>query len=308
MISRRRLFSIGTTEVNLHLATGLFVLYAVLLGHGGWLLAGMASILLHECAHGAAAALLGCPPASIELTPLGALMRLEDEAALPPVKRLLILLAGPAATMLLCWVALTLTRRGVLDRYAGQLLFMANLSILLVNLLPALPLDGGRVLALLLSLFLTGNSVRRVMRWLGMALGVGCVLLNIVLCWTAGGVNLSLTCAGCFLMYAAATGTATAALSELRGLMERKLRLERRGRLRCRVVAVMEPLSLRSAVGALAPSQYTLFLVVQPGTMRCLGYATEEQVISRYMNSPGETCAALSLCRENGQKEARYAD
>ena len=308
MICRRRLFSVGGTEVSLHLATGLFVLYAVLLGYGKWLLVGMASVLLHECAHGAAAALLGCPPASIELTPLGALMRLEDEASLPPVKRLLILLAGPVETLLLCWIALTLTRMGVLDRYAGQLLFMANVSILLVNLLPALPLDGGRVLALLLSLFLTGNRVRCVMRWLGMALGVGCVVWNIVLCWTAGGANLSLTCAGCFLLYAASTGTATAALSELRGFMERKLRLERRGRLRCRVVAVMEPLSLRNAVSALDPSQYTLFLVVQPGTMRCLGYATEEQVISSYMNTPGETCAILSLHSGHGQKETRYAD
>ena len=48
MIGRRRLFSIGCTEISLHLATVLFVLYAVLLGHGVWLMAGMVSILLHE--------------------------------------------------------------------------------------------------------------------------------------------------------------------------------------------------------------------------------------------------------------------
>lgn len=308
MIGRRRLFSIGCTEISLHLATVLFVLYAVLLGHGVWLMAGMVSILLHECAHGATATLMGYPPASIELTPLGALMRLEDEAALPPIKRLLILLAGPAATLLLCWSALVLTRCGTLDRYTGQLIFMANVSILLVNLLPALPLDGGRVLALLLSLCLSGDTVRRVMRWLGTVLGGGCIVLNIVLCWTAGGGNLSLTCAGCFLMYAASTGTATAALSELRSFMARRLRLEKSGRLRCRVVAVMEPLPLRSAVSSLAPSQYTLFLVIQPGTMHCLGYATEEQVISRYLSSPGETCATLALHLAHGQKEAKYTD
>ena len=308
MIGRRRLFSFGGTEISLHLATVLFVLYAVLLGHGAWLMAGMVSVLLHECAHSAMAALLGYPPASIELTPLGALMRLEDEAALPPVKRLMILLTGPAATLLLCWSALVLTRCGMLDRNAGQLIFMANASILLVNLLPALPLDGGRVLALLLSWCLSGDTVRRVMRWLGTLLGAGCIVLNIALCWTEGGGNLSLTCAGCFLMYAASAGTATAALSELRSFMERKLRLEKRGRLRCRVVAVMEPLPLRAAVSVLAPTQYTLFLVIQPGTMRCLGYATEEQVISRYLNSPGETCAELALHSAYGQKEAGCAD
>ena len=200
---RCRLLSIGRTEIRLNPATVLFALYAALLGQGGWLLAGTASVMLHEGAHGAAAALLGCPPAAIEVTPLGALMRLEDEAALPPGKRAVMLLAGPAATLLLCWAALVLTRIGVLDRHTGRLIFMANLSILLITLLPALPLDGGRLLALLLSLRFRGDTVRRILRIIGVILGAGCVAGNILLTWTLGGWNLSLACAGCVLLYAA---------------------------------------------------------------------------------------------------------
>lgn len=308
MIRRHRLFAIGSTDIFLHPAAVLFALYVALTGHGGWLLAGMLSVLLHECAHGFAAALLGCTPTSIEITPLGALMRLEDEAALPPGRRLAMLLAGPAASLLLCWTALLLTRCGIIGRHAGQLLFMTNLSILLVNLLPALPLDGGRVLALLLSLCLSADSVRRAMRSLGMIFGCACIALNLLLTWKMGGWNLSLACAGCFLMYAACTGTTTAALAELRAFMDRKLRLEQRGCMGCRVVAVTESLTLRGAVGALAPSLYTLFLLIQPGTMRCLGYVTEERVISCYLLTPGGTCAALKHCASHGQNEARYAD
>lgn len=308
MIRRHRLFAIGSTDIFLHPAAVLFALYAAMTGHGGWLLAGMFSVFLHECAHGFAAALLGCTPKSIEITPLGALMRLEDEAALPPGRRLAMLLAGPAASLLLCWTALLLTRCGIIGRHAGQLLFMTNLSILLINLLPALPLDGGRVLALFLSLFLSADSVRRAMRSLGVVLGCVCIALNLLLTWEMGGWNLSLACAGCFLMYAACTGTTTAALAELRAFMDRKLRLEQRGCMGCRVVAVTETLTLRGAVGALAPSFYTLFLLIQPGTMRCLGYVTEERVISCYLLTPGETCAALKHCASHGQNEARYAD
>lgn len=305
---RCRLLSIGRTEIRLNPATVLFALYAALLGQGGWLLAGTASVMLHEGAHGAAAALLGCPPAAIEVTPLGALMRLEDEAALPPGKRAVMLLAGPAATLLLCWAALVLTRIGVLDRHTGRLIFMANLSILLINLLPALPLDGGRLLALLLSLRFRGDTVRCILRIIGVILGAGCVAGNILLTWTLGGWNLSLACAGCVLLYAAYAGTVTAALEELRGFMARKLRLERRGQLRCRAVAVTGGLSLRAAVTALAPSDYTLFLLIQPGTMAFLGCATEDQVIARYMNHPGGTCAELVSLGANGRKKARYAD
>ena len=73
---RRRMLTLGSTEVYLHLATALFAAYVLLAGAWRTALAGFLSILLHEGAHALTATLLGQPPQEIELSPMGAVMRL----------------------------------------------------------------------------------------------------------------------------------------------------------------------------------------------------------------------------------------
>lgn len=133
---RRRILNVGGTEIWLHLATLLFAAYMIALGRVQLLAVGFASILLHEGAHAAVSAALGNPPRDVEITPLGALMRLEDEDALPPLKRFAVLLAGPAVTLVLAFGAIWLTRAGTLSMDLGRLVFSSNLAILLINLRP----------------------------------------------------------------------------------------------------------------------------------------------------------------------------
>lgn len=290
---KRKLFNVGQTAITLHLATLLFGAYMALIGQGKLLGCGLLSITLHECAHAAAAGAFGCAPVEMEITPLGCLMRLEDENRLPPLRRLLMLLCGPACSALLALLSAWLTARGALDWETGRTLFCCNASILLVNLLPALPLDGGRMTALLLGLRLSGATVSRVMRALGTFFGALLVAANVAVCCMAGGWNLSLGCAGAFLLYAAHHGTATAAMEELKRLMDRKILLEKRGCLPIRDLAVLTTLPLRAAVASLRSGRYTRLLLLSPGTLKTMGRASEEQLITAYLSAPGETCQIL---------------
>ena len=129
-----RILSLGVTEISLHPMLLLYMLYAFLTGHGLYMLIALLSILLHECAHAVVATLFGRQPRSIELSPLGAVMKLEDENALTPVKRGIMLLAGPAITLTLCLTAIILTSQRLLSVSCGRMLFLSNLAILLLNL------------------------------------------------------------------------------------------------------------------------------------------------------------------------------
>ena len=290
---RWRLVRLGETTVWLHPAALLMALYMIAAGHGGLLLVGFGSILLHECAHALVSVCFGKPPEDIEITPLGALMRLEDDEALPVARRMAVLLAGPLMTLLLCYGTLYLTRAGWLPWATGRLLFLCNAAMLFMNLLPALPLDGGRVLALILSGLLRQETVRAVMRCVGTALGLGCVLLNLWLSWASGGWNLSLAAAGCFLMYSAARSTTNSAMEELRSFMDRKSRLDIQGVMSCRWVTVTGDATTRQAVRCLHPRRHTMFCVTGPGTAEQRGFLSEQAVIAAYLDDPSRAVGEL---------------
>jgi Zn-dependent protease len=107
----------------------------------------VASLAIHEGAHLIAARLLGVPMPAVNLHPIGALTRRVREAA-GPVRTLIIAAAGPVANLIVLWL-LGLVVSDVARSTADVILAYAawaNLLLALVNLLPCLPLDGGRML------------------------------------------------------------------------------------------------------------------------------------------------------------------
>lgn len=105
------------------------------------------SVLLHEVSHAVAAKSFGMTVHSIELHFLGGVTAMEQEATTAR-REAVIAAVGPLTSIAvggLCWVAAPFAPEGLLQ-FTLQALAGANLVIGLLNLLPGLPLDGGRVL------------------------------------------------------------------------------------------------------------------------------------------------------------------
>ena len=219
------------------------------------------------------------------------MMRLEDEERLPLTARISVILAGPLMTLILCALSLRLTQNGVIPREAGRLIFLSNAGILLVNLLPALPLDGGRLLSAVLLRLLRRETCWRVMRIIGTAAGALLVVGSVVGAVRRWQGSWSLAAAGCFLLYSAVSATTSAALTELRALMDRKIRMETRGKLPIQPMAMLSTRTLHHAVRALHPTRMTQLYIIEPGTMRLLGVLMEQQLIAAYLSAPQRTLA-----------------
>ena len=106
------------------------------------------SVLVHELSHSVVALGFGLPVRRILLYPLGGFSEIEREPQ-TPAREFLVSAAGPALSLLLAAGGYGLThvvRAGTIGGTLVSQLMWANLIVGVFNLLPGLPLDGGRML------------------------------------------------------------------------------------------------------------------------------------------------------------------
>jgi Zn-dependent protease len=105
-----------------------------------------ASVLVHELSHCAVARAFKLSVRRVLLYPLGGFSEIEQEPP-TPAQEFLVSVAGPAISIVLAGIAAVLTKLvpdGIANLLIDQL-FRANLLVGIFNLLPGLPLDGGRI-------------------------------------------------------------------------------------------------------------------------------------------------------------------
>lgn len=161
-----RLFGV---PVRFHFTFVLLVAFLAAVGLEGpsgadaaiYVLALFACVLFHELGHALVARRYGIKTLEIVLFPIGGVARLERSPK--PNEELWIALAGPAVNIVIAGVLIgievsttgLLNWQEVFSRKSGELLGQVaggNLVLALFNLLPAFPMDGGRVLRALLAL------------------------------------------------------------------------------------------------------------------------------------------------------------
>jgi Zn-dependent protease len=157
-------------------------------GELAFVLGVFACVVLHELGHAAMAKRFGVKTREIVLYPIGGVARLERIPG--GVAELLIALAGPAVNVVLAAAgagALALVGRplpsGLAFPWDGAglvpKLVWANAMLVLFNLIPAFPMDGGRVLRGLLSIGLGQDRATRVAAIVGQLFAALFVLMGL---------------------------------------------------------------------------------------------------------------------------------
>lgn len=110
-----------------------------------------AIVLWHESFHVVMAKVYRLQITDIELLPCGGVTRLDALLQLNPQVEWLVAMAGPLSNSLLVFLAYGLVPYFNIDPKWFDFFVQANIGMAVFNLIPALPLDGGRVLRSLLA-------------------------------------------------------------------------------------------------------------------------------------------------------------
>lgn len=257
-----------------------------LLGMGLEVLMIVASVLLHEIAHTIMGKVLGIKVAEIELLPFGGQAKLEDFTGLDPGKELYVALAGPLISISLAFSLYFLDLAGKYDLV--PYLIKINLLLGFFNLLPALPLDGGRILRSLLSPMKGFRQATYISATLGKLIatviaGYGSYLIYI---GNYSGVNFVLI--GILLFWAAHREKNLLMFAFMRYLVNKTGELKTKGFLPGEQVVSKKDTLIKDILNTSRPLSYMLVFVVDDNN-NVISIKTEAELIETLLEKGPRT-------------------
>ena len=190
-------------------------------------------VVLHEFGHVLAARRYGVHTPDVVLLPIGGVARMAQMPETPR-QEIVVALAGPAVNVVIAAVLLVgmggfptgmQTWQPTLGALAAQL-FYANLLLVAFNMIPAFPMDGGRVVRALLAMWKGHVVATRIAARLGQALAVVFGLVGLAV------GNLILALVGAFIFFAAAAELRAAGVMQAaRGMRNSDAMIDRFARL-----------------------------------------------------------------------------
>jgi Zn-dependent protease len=205
-----RIVTVGGIEIRVHVSFAILIaLFALasrapdgppFLDSMAWVAALFACVVVHELSHSVVARRHGVMVREIDLLPIGGVSRLESDPTDPAVE-LKIAAAGPAASVAVALVLFVLAALAGTDLWppaisVGSLLprlAWVNLLLAGFNLLPAFPLDGGRIFRAALGLRMDRTAATHLAAHLGRWLAIGMIAVGI-------GFNVWLMVIGIFVL------------------------------------------------------------------------------------------------------------
>jgi Zn-dependent protease len=184
--------------IRLHFTFVLLLIFLIVIGLGSnqspgnytlFVLALIASVLLHELGHAFISARYGIRTLEIVMFPIGGVARLERPAK--PREEFWIAITGPVVNLLIASaiIAILFTQNKAINLFAleqpvdsnlADRIALCNLILAGFNLLPAFPMDGGRMLRAILSRFKSEYEATRIATWSGRMLAISMGLYGFI--------------------------------------------------------------------------------------------------------------------------------
>ncbi len=234
-------------------------------------------VMIHEMFHLMTAHILKVKVEGISIMPFGITMRLKDDYIRRPEYEIIIAFAGPFSNLLMIFIALIVKAYCLWDTDNMTFFIFSNTAIGLINLIPALPLDGGRILKAVLTLhwgfartFTIMEKVTKIM--IGLLGGWGIYILYMT------GFNFSVLLISCFLIFNLTGERRRNHLVMMKEIVYCKQKLLETGICTAKTLVVLHHIPARRLLRYLSYHHF-LVITVMNDTMSVMGILTEVEMI-----------------------------
>ena len=190
-----RIATVAGIPIRLHFTFLLFLLWIGLARRSAgsglsvvFVVTIFACVVLHELGHSLVAMRYGIPVSSITLYPIGGVASIEKRPK--PKQELWIAVAGPAVNVVIAAAAVDragpahrpavvadLTQHGASGRIFAERVMLTNVILVVFNLIPAFPMDGGRVLRAVLAMNMPPVRATQIASGIGQFIAIAAGLL-----------------------------------------------------------------------------------------------------------------------------------
>lgn len=268
--------NIGETEVRINITSVIMPVFMLIAGLMEEYAAAFLSMLAHELSHLAAASICGAKAGIINISVLGFSAVIRDGNC-SRKEQILIYSSGPVFNLLVFAAAALADHLIRGDQKVLRLLSASNLFLALFNLLPVLPLDGGRLILGLLAEDMGIMAAGRLLRKLAWFISVPAGLLGIYQ-FCISSFNISLMVTALYIMIISMTGRLESALMNIRQLVYRKSRLMKKGMYPARDIVVLKRAKLSESLKSMDFDRFHIIYVLDDN-LRIIGLFTENEII-----------------------------
>ena len=252
-----------------------YIILLIILGFKGELVIAFAFVFLHELMHYLIARILGFSGFDIEILPIGAVLKVKDLDEASAMEDLMISLAGPIFNLLIAVIFYILFMAYSIPYL--QLIYKTNLALGIFNLIPAFPLDGGRVFRDILSIRTIYRKANEISIRVSMVIGSIFMFIYFVSV-SANKSNFNLGLISIFILISSVKEKERIVYLIMGYIIKKKYRFIKRGYVENRSISVFCEKNLLSVLGIIDKNKYNLFTILDEN-MSVLETLYEEEII-----------------------------
>ncbi|WP_246320323.1 M50 family metallopeptidase [Paenibacillus qinlingensis] len=254
-------------------------------------------VLIHELGHLTAAKGFGWRVQEVQLLPFGGVLIVDELGSTSTREELIVAIAGPLQHVWMIGLALILKSLDIGSGNWWDYFIEANFMIGLFNLIPVMPLDGGKIMQALLGYIMSFHNTIVYSVWISMIISFSIIVMAIIQL-VQGQLPINILVIGLFLLVSNWYAYRQIPYHFLRFLMGRGLRVGQllsRGT-RAQPIVITKQLTMAETLKLFMRERYHLIYVVNEAG-RIQAVLPEQQIVGGYLDGkkPGSAVSDLFM-------------